>query len=113
MRAREEICMNRYWIGALLIGLALPATARAIRCSDWNRMDPGAKAATIDRMISSGIRGSEARRYDINRARTEQCMRSQARSIQYDFDGACAEGQRAEMSVLDDLFKQYAWSCLQ
>ena len=105
--------MRKLWIWVLAIGLAAPATASAIRCSQWNRLDDASQVATLDQMISSGIQGSGARRYNINRARTEQCMRRQIRSIQLDFDGACAEGQRARISVLDDIFKQYAWSCIQ
>ena len=105
--------MRKLWIGVLVSGLAMPATASAIRCSQWSRLDDAGQIATIDQMISSGIQGSGARRYNINRARTEQCMRRRIRSIQLDFNGAGAEGQRVRMSILDDIFKQYAWSCIQ
>ena len=67
--------MKSFLALALLLGLALPNPAHAIRCSEWTRMGPGAKQATIARMIDSGMKSSNARRYDLNQARTQQCMR--------------------------------------
>ena len=97
----------------LLLGLALPLPAHAIRCSEWTRLSPTGKRATISQMIENGMASSNARRYDINRARTQQCLQRNATSIELDFDGACADRRTAGLQALNSIFKSYAWSCIQ
>ena len=98
---------------ALLLVLALPLPAHAIRCREWTRLSPTGKRATISQMIQSGLESPNTRRYDINRARTQQCLQRSANSIELDFDGACADSQTAGLQALNNLFKHYAWSCIQ
>ncbi len=76
-------------------------------------MGPGAKQATIARMIDNGMKSSNARRYDLNQARTQQCMQRNGANIELDFDGACADSRSASLRALNNIFKNYAFSCIQ
>ena len=94
-----------------LVLLAQPASA--ITCQQWGRLGPDQKVATIDRMIQSAISGSGGRSYQVNRGAIGRCLASQARSIEYDFDDVCSDPRTAGMNALDNLFKNYIWSCAQ
>jgi hypothetical protein len=96
---------------AVLLSVSAAPAAHALRCSTWNRLTPAQRNQAIARMIEDGLRSSNARRYDINEARVRACLQGQAASMQLDFDGACAE--RADLQVLNRIFKNYAWSCIE
>ena len=104
--------MSKAFALALLLGLALPIQAQAIRCSKWTRLSPAEKQATIFQMIETGVQSSRARRYNINPARTQRCLQQNATNIEFDFDGVCADRGRA-VQALNNVFKSYAWSCIQ
>ena len=95
------------------IGVALAAPAQATTCRSWARMGPAEKSASIDRMISSAIGGSGGRQYSVDRGAVGRCLESKARSIEYDFDGACADSRSAGMQALNRIFKDYIWSCAE
>ena len=103
----------KHFLLVLLISLGPASAAQAIRCSTWTRLGPNQRAQEIYQLIDRGIDGSAARRYNINRARVQDCLERSVRQIELDFDGACAEGSRADMQALNRIFKHYAWSCLQ
>ena len=88
-----------------------PTKTQATNCRDWNRMDPGRKSATVERMIQSAVSGSRGRQYHVDRVSIARCLESKARSIEYDFDGACADARTASMQALNHIFKDYIWSC--
>ncbi len=95
----------------LLVVLLLPHPGLAVNCNDWDRMAPGQRSATIDRMIRSAISGSRGRQYQVNRGAISRCLEGNARSIEYDFDDACADSRTASMQALNRIFKDYIWSC--
>ena len=74
-------------------------------------MGAGQKSATIDRMIQGAVSGSGGRQYRIERGAVGRCLQGYARSIEYDFDGACADSRSAGMQALNRIFKEYIWSC--
>ena len=74
-------------------------------------MSPDQKAATIDRKIQGAVAGSGGRQYHIDRGAVARCLQSSARSIEYDFDGACADSRTASMQALNRIFKEYIWTC--
>ena len=101
----------RWALGLLLLILLLPHSGLALNCNGWDRMGPDQKSATIDRMIQSAISGSKGRQYNANRGAIRRCLESDARTIEYDFDDACADQRTASMQALNHIFKDYIWSC--
>jgi len=95
----------------LLFALQLPRPGLALGCNDWDRMASGQRGATIDRMIRSAVSGSRGRQYHVDRGAIERCLQDNARSIENDFDGACADSRSASMQALNRIFKDYIWSC--
>ena len=83
----------------------------ATNCHKWGRMDAAQKVATIDRMIQSAVSGSGGRQYRADRGAVGRCLQGYAQSIEYDFDGACADSRTASMQALNRIFKEYTWSC--
>ena len=97
----------------LLLGLALPTSAYAIRCSEWTRLGQAGREEAIYRMIESGAQGSRRKKYtSINLGRTLRCLEQNMTNIAYDFDGACAD-RRTGLQGLNDIFKRYAWGCVE
>ena len=88
------------YLGLLLAVLLLAAPAHAMNCGQWKRMGPSQKSASIDRMIQSAASGSGGRQYHVNRGATVRCLERNARSIEYDFDDACADARSAGMQAL-------------
>jgi hypothetical protein len=95
----------------LCLVLLLAAPVHAISCRQWDRMGPDQKSATIDRMIQGAVSGSGGRQYRVDRGAVGRCLDGYARSIEYDFDGACADSRTASMQALNQIFKDYIWSC--
>ena len=95
----------------LFLLLLLAAPVHAIDCRRWDRMGPGQKSANIDRMIRGAVSGSGGRQYHVDRGAIARCLESNAQSIQYDFDGACADPRTASSSRLHHIFKSYIWTC--
>ena len=96
----------------LFLTFLLASPAHAINCRQWDRMDVPQKSATIERMIQSAVSGSGGRQYQVDRLAIGRCLRRYAQSIEYDFDGACADARSAGMQALNNIFKQYIWSCV-
>ena len=68
---------------------------------------------TLDRMIGSALTSADARRHGrVNLARVERCLVGFKPEIALDFDDACAEGQRRDLRVLNNIFRTYVWSCV-
>ena len=95
----------------LFLVLASASPVHAISCKQWERMAPAQKSATIDRMSQGAVSGSGGRQYQIDRGAVGRCLQGNARSIEYDFDGACADSRSAGMQALNRIFKEYIWSC--
>ncbi len=107
--------MRRTWLLLLLpliLILAAPP-AEAVRCSSWTRMSYAARDQTLDRMIQNALSSPEARRQRrVNLARVERCLVDFKPEIELDFDAACAQGQRRDLRVLNNIFRTYIWSCV-
>ncbi len=94
-----------------LVLLLAASPVQAISCKQWERMAPAQKSASIDRMIQGAVSGSGGRQYQIDRGAVGRCLQGNARSIEYDFDGACADSRSAGMQALNRICKEYIWSC--
>lgn len=103
--------LARLLVLVLPLALLPAAAAQAINCRQWERMSPEQKSATLDRMIESAVSGSRGRQYQVDRGAVGRCLRNRARSIGYDFDGACADARTAGMQALNGIFKQHIWTC--
>jgi hypothetical protein len=97
---------------ALLLMLLSAPPAHATDCHTWGRLGPAQKSATVDRMIQNALAGSGGRSYHVDRVAVSRCLERSAQSIQYDFDGACADSRSAGMQALNSIFKDYIWSCV-
>jgi hypothetical protein len=93
--------------------LILAPAAHAIGCQQWSRLGPEQKSATIDRMIQNAVTGQGGRSYRVNRGAVGRCMGRYAQQIEYDFDAACADSRTAGMQALNNIFKDYIWSCVR
>jgi hypothetical protein len=96
---------------ALSVVLVLAHPASAMRCSQWTRLSDDQKYEAIARMIDDAIAGQGGRQYHVSRNAIGRCLDSQTRNILYDFDDTCADSRRASMQALNNLFKNYIWSC--
>lgn len=96
-------------LSPLMFLLASPV--QAISCEQWDRMGAGQKSATIDHMIQSTVSGSGGREYHVDRGAVGRCLQGYARSIEHDFDSACADARTAGMQALNRIFKDYIWTC--
>ena len=95
---------------ALLLGVAAPA--HAIGCRQWTGLDPGQRDQTLRAEFTRMLRGPNAARWtSLNRVRIEQCLVRMIPSIEADFDGTCDQGLKAPMTALDDILKNYAYTC--
>ena len=98
-------------IVALVAVLFGAAESHATSCRQWDGMGPAQKRDTIDRMIGNTVQGSGGRQYHLDRGAVRRCLEGYAQSIQYDFDGACADKRTASMHALNKIFKDYIWNC--
>ena len=85
----------------------------ATSCRDWDRASPAKRTAIVENMIHSAISGQRGREYQVNRGAIERCLSRSARDIEYDFDDACADSGTAGMQALNNIFKDYIWSCVR
>jgi hypothetical protein len=95
----------------LLATFVLAAPAFATSCTQWQRLGPDQKAATVDDMIESAISGSGGRSYKVNRGAVERCLERSSRNIEYAFDDVCSDGRTASMNAIRTTFKDYIWNC--
>lgn len=93
--------------------LIFAPSAHAISCQQWGRLSPAQKSATIDQMIEDAVMGQRGRSYRIDRGAIGRCMRQYAEEIEYEFDDACADSRTAGMQALNNIFKDYLWSCVR
>jgi hypothetical protein len=116
--ASKEISMRQFAVAAVAAVAVLGATllwaapAGATNCRDWDRASPAMKTALVENMISSAISGNRGREYQVNRGQIERCLQRSAQNIGYDFDDACADSRSAGMQALNNIFKNYIWSCV-
>jgi hypothetical protein len=103
----------RFLLVALVSLFLFTSTAHAINCGTWTRLSPEQKTQTIDQMIQDAMRSNKARTYNVNTVRMSRCMERYSNAIELDFDGACARGGRTGMQALNNLFRNYIWSCAQ
>ena len=105
--------MREFAVVVLAATLLWAAPAEATNCRDWERAYPDQKAGIIDDMIHRAISGQRGREYQVNRGRIERCLQGYARDMGYDFDDACSDSRTAGMQALNNIFKDYIWSCVQ
>jgi len=103
------------WRTTALAGLVLllwHAPATAMTCTQWGRIPADERQVAIERMIQDAMASQRGREFQVNRNAIERCLMRNARTIEYDFDDTCADGNSAGMSALNTLFKNYIWSCV-
>ena len=102
----------RLWC-ILILGVALlwSPIASAMKCSQWTRLTSDQKYGAIARMIDDAIAGQGGRQYRVNRNAVGRCLDGQVQNILYDFEDTCADSSRAGMQALNNIFKNYIWSC--
>ena len=100
----------RFLILLFAILLVSATSVSAMTCRDWNRLEGGQKASAVDGMIQDAMASQKGRSFDVNRGAIGRCMFGEARNIEYDFDDACLGS--AGMQVLNNLFKNYIWRCV-
>jgi hypothetical protein len=110
MRARKTATLV---VAMTLVLLGVAEAAQAIRCREWQRMGPDRRSETIDRMIRNAVEGSSGRQYQFDRGAIARCMRARVQTIEWDFDGACADSRSAGMQALNNIFKNHIWDCSQ
>lgn len=98
-------------IAGMLIALA-GSPASAVTCRDWKRMAPYQKSNAVDQMIHTALSSQSGRQYQVNRGAIERCLYRQAGNIELDFDDTCLDS-RASMQALNQIFKDYIWSCVR
>ncbi len=101
-------------VAVVVLGISLmPAIASAsrIRCSDWTRMNPSGQQQRLQQMIDNSPNHPTLRGRQINATRLQMCLDRSFRWIEADFHEACSRGQRANLQVLNDIFRQYINSC--
>jgi len=109
-RARSK---GSLFAAMILVLLGVAEAAQAVRCREWQRMGPDRRSETIERMIRNAVEGSSGRQYQFDRGAIARCMRARAQTIEWDFDGACADSRRAGMQALNNIFKNHIWDCSQ
>ncbi len=103
---------TRGLILGLLVALGFAWPAHALRCSDWTRLDAGGRDAVLRSEIAAILESNRAKQFtSLNMARIKQCMIVSIPSIELDFDGICAQGQRADIGALKDLLMRYIRTC--
>jgi len=105
--------MRSIVILTVLLWTASASAAYATSCREWNRLDAGQRAWTVDDMIQRAIDGSGGRSYRVNRNAIARCLASQSRAIEYAFDDVCSDSRTAGIGALDGTFKHYIWSCVR
>jgi hypothetical protein len=115
--ASKEVTMRHFAVATAATAVVLGVTllwalpAGATNCRDWDRASPARKDALIENMISSAIAGNQGREYRVNRGQVERCLQRSIRNIGFDFDDACANARSAGRQALNNIFKNYIWSC--
>ena len=96
---------------AFIVVVALATPAHAVRCRQWIRQSATQQEQTLTQMIEASPRHAALRRRRVNGARLRMCLQRSRRWIEADFDEACSRGQRENLGVLDEIFRQYVVSC--
>jgi hypothetical protein len=86
--------------------------AQAITCRDWGRTYEDQKVAVVYGLIDDAVAGSGGRSMGVNRAAVARCLEHHAEKISYAFDDACANRGTAGMQALNNIFKNYIWTCV-
>jgi hypothetical protein len=105
--------MRELAVAVLGATLLLAAPAGATNCPDWERASPSKQTAIVENMIHSAVSGQRGREYQVNRGQIERCLLGLARDIGYDFDDACSDSGSAGMQALNNILKDYIWSCVR
>ncbi len=98
----------------LLLALVLfgASPAQAISCSDWNRLYENQKVPTVYSMIDAAVAGSGGRSMGVSRSAVARCLERRAEEISYAFDDTCADTRTAGMQAVNQIFKNYIWTCV-
>ncbi len=111
-RERDPASVKRT---TLLLALVLfgASPAQAMNCRDWGRLYENAKVPAVYGMIDAALAGSGGRSTGVNRTGIARCLERRAQEISYAFDDTCADSSRAGMQALNQLFKNYIWTCVR
>ena len=102
----------RFLVLVSAISLVWTSAASAMSCQGWNGLAAGKKSVAVDSMIRSAMAGQRGRSYRVNRGAIERCLLGEARNIEYDFDDACGNSRTASMQAINNIFKNYIWTCV-
>jgi hypothetical protein len=106
------------WSGGLLgslvgitLSLALASPAQAIRCSDWDRLNPAQRDQTMQQLIYDAPRHRSLQGRRVNATRLQMCLTRIQGWIEADFDEACSRGMRADLQALNNIMRHYIGTC--
>jgi hypothetical protein len=102
------------WLAIPLL-LASPAVAAAdLSCSEWRRLGPEQKAASVQGMIEGHLGSNAGKRFTSeNKAAMRRCLSDFAPRIVDDMDDVCSDVRTAGPGAIDDVFDRYLLSCVQ
>lgn len=102
----------KFWFPVFIAALFVAAPAQAIRCSDWTRLGPEQRTATLHQSYDDLSNESRLQKYQVNWGRIRACLVRSTPAVEIDFDDACARGKSASMDVLDEILRSYLRSCV-
>lgn len=101
---------------AILIGLLVlvwSSSAMAGDCPRWRRLDPAAKLADVDGMISGHLESNASKKYTSeNKVVIRRCLKAFVPQIVEEIDQACLDRPGASAEFVDDIFDRYLLSCI-
>jgi hypothetical protein len=96
----------------LLAPLVLATPAHALRCREWAPLVGEQRTAALRAGYQSILSSNQAKRWEINISRVEQCLIRSESSIMVDFDEACRRGKQVRVDALDRILMEYVRTCV-
>jgi len=105
--------MMRVAFLAAILGLLCAASAHALECSEWTRLDDSGRAEALERMIRARLSSGEFEdTTSVRRSAVHGCLVRAEPGISQDFDTTCSQGLSAGMEALNRVFEGYVASCM-
>jgi hypothetical protein len=102
------------WLAIPLL-LASPVVAAAdLTCSEWKRLGPEQKAASVQGMIEGHLGSNAGKRFTSeNKAAMRRCLAQLAERMIDEMNDVCSDARTAGPGAIDDVFDRYLLSCVQ
>ena len=105
--------MIRLALSAVLLApLVLASPAHALRCREWTPLVDSQRSEVLRREYQRILSSNQAKRWEVNISRIEQCLVRSESSIMVDFDEACRRGKTVRIDALDRILMGYVRSCV-